>query len=54
VDVHNAHLPPGATRGVIKVHAFEAIRRRLEASVAHPTVLCGDFNSPSFEGAKGV
>jgi endonuclease/exonuclease/phosphatase family metal-dependent hydrolase len=52
-EVHNAHLPPGSTRGVIKPQAFEAIRRRTD-QVTVPHVLCGDFNSPRHGDARGV
>src|SRR5205807_2571359 len=52
IEVHNAHLPPGATRGVVKVHAFEAIRRRIDEATK-PIVLCGDFNAPWSEDATG-
>ncbi len=40
--------PHGSGRGVIKMHAFEAIRRRVDADAKYgiPTVLCGDFNAP--------
>lgn len=53
VDIHNAHLPPGVSRGLIKVHAFEAIRRRVDLSAGNPTVLCGDFNAPLTEDEDG-
>lgn len=53
VHVHNAHVPHGSGRGVIKVHAFEAIRRRVDADAGRPTVLCGDFNAPWSEDARG-
>lgn len=49
LDVHNAHLPPGSSRGVIKVEAFEAIRRRIDEATANPRILCGDFNTPASE-----
>jgi exodeoxyribonuclease III len=52
-EVHNAHLPPGSTRGVIKPQAFEAIRRRTD-EVTAPHVLCGDFNTPKHEDADGA
>ena len=53
VDVHNAHLPPGVSRGEVKVHHFEAIRRRADQDPSHPRVLCGDFNAPWSEDADG-
>jgi len=53
IDVHNAHLPHGAGRGVVKVHAFEAIRRRIDKDTGKPRVLCGDFNAPESEDESG-
>jgi endonuclease/exonuclease/phosphatase family metal-dependent hydrolase len=55
VHVHNAHLPPGVSRGLIKVHCFEAIRRRVDEDLADgcAVVLCGDFNAPVTETADG-
>lgn len=53
IDVHNAHLPPGVSRGLIKVHAFEAIRRRIDVDTHVARVLCGDFNAPVEEDADG-
>ncbi len=53
IDVHNAHVPPGVSRGLIKAHAFEAIRRRIDADTHIPRVLCGDFNAPVEEDADG-
>jgi endonuclease/exonuclease/phosphatase family metal-dependent hydrolase len=54
VDVHNAHLPPGSSRGTIKLHAFHAIRRRIDQPTACPRILCGDFNTPQAEDAGGL
>lgn len=53
LEVHNAHVPPGASRGVLKVHAFEAIRRRVDTDEPTPRILCGDFNAPWEENADG-
>lgn len=52
VELHNTHLPPGVTRGLIKVHAFDAIRRRMSAAKG-PKILCGDFNAPEDENEEG-
>jgi endonuclease/exonuclease/phosphatase family metal-dependent hydrolase len=49
VEVHNAHLPPGSSRQVIKPQTFEAIARRLEARPSAPQILAGDFNTPASE-----
>jgi endonuclease/exonuclease/phosphatase family metal-dependent hydrolase len=54
VDFHNAHLPPGSTREIIKPHAFEAIRRRFDEATDCPQVLCGDFNTPAAEDDEGI
>lgn len=53
VEVHNTHLPPGVSRGMVKVHHFETIRRRIDESSGKPRILCGDFNAPVSENAKG-
>ena len=53
IDVHNAHVPPGVSRGLIKAHAFEAIRTRIDADTHIPRILCGDFNAPVEEDADG-
>jgi exonuclease III len=49
VDIHNTHLPPGSSTGLIKIHAFQAIRRRIDAPTHAARVLCGDFNAPLSE-----
>jgi endonuclease/exonuclease/phosphatase family metal-dependent hydrolase len=54
IDVHNAHIPPGSSRGIIKPHAFQAIRRRIDEDAGHPQILCGDFNSQASEDDDGV
>ncbi len=53
IDIHNAHVPPGSGNGLIKVHAFEAIRRRVDEDPSNPRVLCGDFNAPLAEDDSG-
>ncbi len=53
LEVHNAHLPRGVSRGVVKVHAFEAIRRRIDEGGDCPRILCGDFNAPLGEDESG-
>ena len=54
LEVHNAHLPPGSSRGELKVHAFRAIRVRIDEPTDMPRVLCGDFNTPQAEDESGV
>ena len=53
VDIHNAHLPPGSTRGLTKVEAFAAIRRRVDKPTSSARILCGDFNTPWSEDDEG-
>jgi endonuclease/exonuclease/phosphatase family metal-dependent hydrolase len=53
VDVHNTHLPPGVSRGLLKVHHFEAVRRRLDRDSGRRRILCGDFNAPESENLEG-
>ena len=53
LDVHNAHLPPGVSRGLIKAQAFEAIRLRIDTDTQNARVLCGDFNAPVRENVAG-
>lgn len=53
IDIHNTHLPPGVSKGVLKVHHFEAVRRRVDRDPDRPTVLCGDFNAPAEEDEQG-
>jgi hypothetical protein len=53
VEIHNAHLPPGESRWEIKLHHFEAIRRRADRDTRGPRVLCGDFNGPVERERRG-
>lgn len=53
VAVHNTHLPPGVSRGVVKVQAYEAIAERIGSEPGVPSVLCGDFNDPGAEDQDG-
>lgn len=41
-------------RGIIKPHAFEAIRRRVDVATELSQILCGDFNTPLKEDDDGV
>lgn len=54
VEVHNADVPPSETLGLMKMHAFQAIRRRVDQSAGRPLVLCGDFMSPRSEKESGL
>ena len=54
LELHVAHIPPGASRGLIKVEMFEALYRRLATRSERPRILCGDFNTPRFESPDGT
>ncbi len=54
VEVHSADVPPSETLGLIKVHALQAIRRRVDESPDRPLVLCGDFMTPRSEDENSV
>lgn len=49
VEVHNAHLPPGVSRGRIKVQALNAIAERVRKKPSN-RILCGDFNELPEDG----
>jgi endonuclease/exonuclease/phosphatase family metal-dependent hydrolase len=53
-DIHTAHLPPGSTRGLVKVEMFEALHARLATLSERPRILCGDFNTPQIEREDGT
>lgn len=53
VAIHNAHLPPGSTRGLIKVEMFRALYGRMAIDSPDPRILCGDFNTPRSETSMG-
>ena len=53
IDVHNTHVPPGVSNGLLKVHHFEAVRRRLDRDRSRRRILCGDFNAPVDEDKDG-
>jgi exonuclease III len=54
LELHNAHLPPGSTRGLVKVQMFQALHARLANTSARRRILCGDFNAPREEHLDGT
>lgn len=54
IEIHNAHAPPGSSRGVVKPQAFRAMRRRVDQRHGVPQILCGDFNTPVSEDDDDV
>lgn len=53
-EIHTAHVPPGSTRGLVKVEMFEALHERLAGTSEKPRILCGDFNTPRVEHTDGT
>ena len=53
-EIHVAHLPPGSTRGLVKIEMFEALHTRLATPCEHPRILCGDLNTPRAERDDGT
>ena len=53
-EIHAAHLPPGSTRGLVKVEMFEGLHTRLATPCERPRILCGDVNTPRAEHADGT
>lgn len=55
VEVHNAHIPPAPSNGLIKVETCEALHERLSrpSVEGRHRILCGDLNTPRFESEHG-
>jgi exonuclease III len=54
IELHNAHAPPGSTRGLIKIELFQKLHARLACNASRPRILCGDFNTPKSEATDGT
>ncbi len=53
VEVHNVHVPPAPSNGLVKVETCEALIERLSRPADRHRVLCGDFNTPRLETEHG-
>jgi endonuclease/exonuclease/phosphatase family metal-dependent hydrolase len=53
IDVHNAHIPPAPSNGLVKVETCEALFERLSRPRPHGVVLIGDLNTPRREYPDG-
>jgi len=53
VEIHNAHIPPAPSNGLIKVETCEALFERLTRPVDRHRILCGDLNTPRLETTEG-
>lgn len=53
IEIHNAHIPPAPSNGLIKVETCEALFARLARASERHRILCGDLNTPRFESDAG-
>lgn len=53
LELHNVHVPPAQSAGLLKVETCEAIHFALARPSDRHRVLCGDFNAPRMETAEG-
>jgi exonuclease III len=53
IEVHNAHIPPAPSNGLVKVETCEALFERLARPATRHRVLCGDLNTPRYETTDG-
>jgi exonuclease III len=53
IEIHNAHIPPAPSNGLIKVEACEALYGRLGRPSIRRRILCGDLNTPRSESVDG-
>jgi len=53
IEIHNAHVPPAPSNGLIKVETCEALFERLARPSERHRILCGDLNTPRFESEHG-
>jgi exonuclease III len=52
-EIHTAHVPPGSTRGLVKVEMFDALHTRLTTPCERARIRCGDLNTPRAERDDG-
>jgi exonuclease III len=53
VEIHNVHVPPAQSNGLVKVETCEALIERLSRPADRHRILCGDFNTPRLETEHG-
>ncbi len=54
VELHNAHIPPAPSNGLVKIETCEALLYRLARPSDRHRILCGDLNTPRREYADGT
>ena len=53
IEVHNAHIPPAPSNGLVKVETCEALYYALARQGERERILCGDLNIPRYETDAG-
>jgi exonuclease III len=53
LELHNAHIPPSPSNGLVKVETCEALHHHLARESGRHRVLCGDLNTPRSESTEG-
>ena len=53
IELHNTHVPPGASNAWIKVETLSGLFEGLAVQSEVPRILCGDFNTPQTETSDG-
>jgi exonuclease III len=53
IELHNVHIPPAPSNGLVKVETCEALIERLSRPTDRHRILCGDFNTPRLENEHG-
>jgi exonuclease III len=53
LELHNVHVPPAQSAGLVKVETCEAIHFALARPTERHRILCGDFNAPRMETVEG-
>lgn len=54
IELHNAHVPPAPSNGLVKVEVCEALFARLARPGDRHRLLCGDLNTPRREYPDGT
>ncbi len=53
LELHNAHVPPAQSAGLVKVETCEALHLALARDSQRARILCGDLNTPRAETSAG-
>ena len=53
IELHNAHVPPAPSNGLVKAETCEALFTQLARPSDRHRILCGDLNTPRHESPEG-